>query len=159
MAKVWRWQGLRCFLPGSTKETIWRMEGWLARTGGTLLRWTCHHQGRIEICFFLGDHWKKSVCPFYWQPVWHAHGSFWMILKEHFCCASASAICFGISGGSHHGLRNSVGTHDPYASLQQLLLAANLAGLNRCEQMYVFFFCLVWSETWWNRLTRLFTSY
>lgn len=48
-----------------------------------------------------------------------------------------------------------MGTHDPYASLQQLLLAGNLGG---CEQMWTdgcVSFLFGWSEACWNRLKGL----
>lgn len=58
MAEVWRWQGLRCFLPWSTKETIWRMEGWLARTGAMGLS-SSSQQSRCVFCFSGGI---KEIC-------------------------------------------------------------------------------------------------
>ena len=77
MAKVWRWQGLRCFLPWSTKETIWRMEGWLARTGGALLHGVVIIKSTIKMRFLLFWRYimyiRNLFVLFNGQPVWHVH--------------------------------------------------------------------------------------
>lgn len=143
MAKVWRWQGLRCFLPGSTKETIWRMEGWLARTGGALLHGVVIIKATIKMRFLL--FWRYIIyirnlfVLFNGQPVWHVHSRF----------------CYHILLRPHvpHCLRNlrwiSSWTQKLSGDTWPLCIATTtvtcwqFSRLNRCEQMDVFLFCLV----------------
>ena len=95
MAEVWRWQGLRCFLPGSTKETIWRMEGWLARTGGDFMHGVVIIKSTIKMCFLFFWRYKRDLFVlFNGQPVWHVHSRFCyhILLRPHQPLSSESQV-------------------------------------------------------------------